>query len=204
MTANNQVGRRSLGSSLISEAKSCNSVFFLTFRLATTNFGKMEALFSTNNAFKKAFLLFSWYYLVFSINKPLIARKVLAKLINEFSKREMFVLIYVKELLLEDGIISAVLPITHHVKNGFLPRTEYHQMKRRSKCGKKVVKKLILMRESEHPHLPCDLDHLIFLLLVCESHRSAFKHEQHKYEEGNVANVNSIVQKIDQLLSTGN
>ena len=100
--------------------------FFLTFRLATANFGEMEALFSANNAFKEAFLFFSWYYLVFSINKPLIARKVLAKLINEFSKREMFVLINVKELLLEDGIISAVLPVTHHVKNGFLPRTDYH------------------------------------------------------------------------------
>ena len=65
----------------------------------------METLFSTNNAFKETFLLFSWHYLVFSINKPLIARKILAKLINEFSKREMFVLIDVEELLLEDGIM---------------------------------------------------------------------------------------------------
>lgn len=81
----------------------------LTFSFATTNLGKVETLFSTNNAFKKAFLLFSRYYLVLSINKSLITRKVFAKLIDELSKGEVFILVDVKELLLKDAIVTTVL-----------------------------------------------------------------------------------------------
>lgn len=89
--------------------KSIATARLLTLRFAATNFGKVEALFSTDNAFKEAFLLFSRYYLVLSINKSLITRKVIAKLIDEFSKRKVFVLVDVKELLLKDAIVTAVL-----------------------------------------------------------------------------------------------
>ena len=80
----------------------------LTFSFAGTNFREVETFLSTKNAFEKAFLFFSWHYLVLSINKPLITRKILAKFIYELSKREVFVLIDVEELLLEDAIVTTV------------------------------------------------------------------------------------------------
>jgi hypothetical protein len=81
----------------------------LTLSFATTYFRKVEALFSADDAFKEAFLLFSRYYLVLSINESLITRKVIAKPIDEFSKRKLFVQVDVKELLLEDAIVTTVL-----------------------------------------------------------------------------------------------
>ena len=93
----------------MSELISIATAHLLTFRFAAANFGEVEALFSTNNALKEAFLLFSRNDLVLSINESLIPRKVLTKLIDELSKREVFVLVDVKELLLKDAIIAAVL-----------------------------------------------------------------------------------------------
>jgi len=54
-------------------------------------------------------LLGTGYYLIFAVNEPLVLAKVVAEKIDEILQRQILVLVHVKELILEDCVIMAVM-----------------------------------------------------------------------------------------------
>lgn len=86
----------------------------------------MERLFATNYSFQELFLLLRWYNLVLSIfGKSLVSSEVLAQNIYETTKREVSMLVQIKELLLENSVIMWILLADiQNVNNSFPPWSE--------------------------------------------------------------------------------
>jgi hypothetical protein len=68
----------------------------------------MKTLFRADDALQESFLALSWHDLISPIYVTLVFGKITAQHIHETVEREILVLVQVKELWLEDGVVVLV------------------------------------------------------------------------------------------------